>query len=272
MKTLQEMFSQDIKAKNIKPLPDKELHRLLKVAKYSPNKKERTNAKNKIVLHILPIIISKCKKYFPIDYLVTNTDFIQEVILEILDNAIKNFDIDRQEEGRCALFLNYVNYYFLVAYYKVKKKYLGSKDVKYKEIFNKDLKDYFNFKPSSLYNTKIDGIILHDEDADFDYDNNLINYLESIFSYDYNYEKDIFIKEIISKIYKHVLPNLSLFENIIIIAGWNIYEHLSSNIEDFIKILGIKREKLIRPRTYLLKVKVNKILKELGVDLSLDNI
>lgn len=126
------MFLDEYKELNIKPLPDKELHQLLvKAIKYKD-----VEARNKVFLHILPIILNRGKKFFKNEYIVETMDFIQEVAVNILDILFRTFRIDEQEEGRCALFFKALNFYFLCALSQIKKKYLkrDDGDVKYKEI------------------------------------------------------------------------------------------------------------------------------------------
>lgn len=156
-------FLEEFKKLNITPLPDEELHKLLVKA----IKEQDLEARNKVMLHILPIIINKSKKIFKENYLVETMDFLQEVCCLVLDSLFKNFRIDEQEPNRCALFFRALNYYFLCALSRLKKNYLSTReeDPDYKEIFCGDIEDLetidldFNeLIEEKVFDTEIDDI------------------------------------------------------------------------------------------------------------------
>lgn len=126
-------FLQDLRRERIEVIDDKELDELLRKAILEKDKE----ARDKVVKQILPLVVGKCKKYFREEYIVETMDVIQETVLKVLENMEEKFDIERQEEGRCALFFTWVNYCILWAINTVKSKYLkmpGRVDCKFKEL------------------------------------------------------------------------------------------------------------------------------------------
>jgi len=232
---IQKLFQKDIKKRKIKPLSDKELHKLLVKAIKSDDEKERREARKKVIEHILPIIINRCKRYFPEDYLVENTDFINEVILLIMERLFDNFRIDEQEEGRCALFFRAMQFYFLRAYNRLKDNYFGTKDISYKEFKNWRAKENDNdydfhkirmIEGSYSYSGKelldIDSWeywakeFSQEEDSDsFGY-NNLTDTITNELSYEDNIIDNIEKKEKLYLIFSKGLSNLNLLKSLII--------------------------------------------------------
>jgi len=258
MNRVQKALSQDLKRLNIKPLPDSELHQLLITAIKSPDEEERKKARNKIILHLLPIIISKCKKYFPEDYLIENTDFINEVVMEILDKAFDNFRIDEQEEGRCALFFKAIQYYFLLAYKNLKRKQFGTHEVSFKEFFNEkgDIEFYQKFKHVIDNTQSLDaglGRCINEEDLfcinkdDEDEDGDYLERANEISDYPYRdteQEKYILRKEQLQFLSKEVFPRCSLLDNILLnTSGLGIFPY-AVNTHEFSTICEIPLKKI----------------------------
>ena len=105
------LLSKDLKKFKIKKLTDKELHELLVKYSKEPNKNKKIKYRNKILSHLLPLIISKCKNLGIDDNILSSTDFINSCILEIIDGAMDTFDVKRQQINRCSLFTYYINYF-----------------------------------------------------------------------------------------------------------------------------------------------------------------
>lgn len=224
MNKIQKLFSEDIRKSNIKPLSDKELTKLLYQAKYGETEEERKKARQQIVLHLLPIIISKCKKFFPENYVIENTDFINEVILYLLEAAIDNYRLEEQEGDRCALFFRMLSFAILFAYRNLKKKYFGAYDVKYKDFINPKAKEfsspvkedvfcnYYNEENFDVYDYLSD--VSHFCDEGF-----LETTSQKDFLYCYGEElsasfQSLFAKEIEAEFYSKVLPESDLVFNL----------------------------------------------------------
>ncbi len=217
MNKVQKLFSRDIKNQGITPLSDEELTRLLYQAKYGESEAIKKEAKNKIVLHVLPIIISRCKKYFPEDYLIENTDFINEVVLYLLETAIDNYRLDEQEGNRCALFFKQLHFVILFAYKRVKQKQFGTFDVSYKEFLNVKAKEFSEEVKKYNVSDFVEGIedwwmddegLWVDEDGDWDIEENL-DFISSTSPFSVLEEKEMFLDIIVN-----VLPKVELGMNL----------------------------------------------------------
>lgn len=232
-KKIQMLFAEDIRKLNIKPLSDKELTQLLHLAKYSENPEEKKRARQKIILHILPVIISKCKLYFKEDFVVENTDFINEVILYLLEKGIDNYRLEEQEGDRCALFFALVNFAVLLAYRKLKKKHFDNPDIKLPIFLNTLAKEFqdTHFLEQSIINyynksylenkksRKKQYLNEYDDNLEDEYYTNEIDDEpdDTIFFQD-NFiagEKSFIQKENIKDFYRNILPKFSLLTNIL---------------------------------------------------------
>lgn len=254
MNKIQKLLSNDLKKLEIKPLPDQELHKLLIIATKSKDEKEKKEARKKIVLHILPIIINRCKKYFPEDYLIENTDFINEVVMVILDRAFDNFRIDEQEENRCSLFFKMIQYYILLAYKNLKRKQFGTHEVNFKEFLNPKADQEYYRQIKSLTDN-LETYSLNYDLYDYNYDDDKIYSSDDLIedwiinksidkSAFYQYElteqeKEIEKKEYLQLLNKEVFARCSLLDNIIINAtGINSFPYAfsSSDLEYLCKV------------------------------------
>lgn len=222
MNRIQKLFSQDIKKQNITPLPDEELTKLLHQAKYGETPEIQKKAKQQIVLAVLPIIISKCKKYFPEDYIIENTDFINEVVLCLLESGIKNYRLNEQDGNKCALFFRMLSFLVLFAYRNLKKKYFGSYDVKYKEFYNTKAKefqtdkfitvDYEDENESWNFNELLENLNYLDENfEDADSQENYLQLFQDEISDGF---QNFLIKETEAELYEEVLPSSDLVFNL----------------------------------------------------------
>ncbi|MHA1827796.1 MAG: hypothetical protein ACTSX6_04025 [Candidatus Heimdallarchaeaceae archaeon] len=115
------LLSKDLKRLKIKKLSDEEFHQLLVSYYRTKNKKKRTEYRNKIIEHLLPFIVMKCKNLGIDDSIISSTDFINSCVLEVINNAIDSFDIKRQDKGKCSLFIHYINYFLLNAIKSLKR-------------------------------------------------------------------------------------------------------------------------------------------------------
>ncbi len=265
MTKVQKLLSKDLKNLNIKPLPDEELHRLLLIATRSEDEDEKKKARKKIVLHILPIIINRCKKYFPEDYLIENTDFINEVVMLIMDRAFENFRMEEQEEGRCSLFFKAIQYYFLLAYKNLKRKQFGTHEVNFKEFLNpkadKDFYQNLNFLKENLesYN-----------DKDFSTSelswSGSEDWLEEWQEEDYEAlkrasyqselteaEKEIEKKEYLQLLNKEVFARCSLLDNILINSTGLTFLPYAFSSKEIANLWDISRKKINSLKKYTIK-------------------
>lgn len=265
MTKVQKLLSKDLKNLNIKPLPDEELHRLLLIATRSENEKEKKEARKKIILHILPIIINRCKKYFPEDYLIENTDFINEVVMLIMDRAFENFRMEEQEEGRCSLFFKAIQYYFLLAYKNLKRKQFGTHEVNFKEFLNpkadKDFYQNLNFLKENLesYNDKdfstseliwssSEDWIEEWQEEDYEtlkrasYQNELTEA-----------EKEIEKKEYLQLLNKEVFARCSLLDNILINSTGLTFLPYAFSSKEIANLWDISKKKINSLKKYTIK-------------------
>lgn len=265
MTKVQKLLSKDLKNLNIKPLPDEELHRLLLIATRSENEKEKKEARKKIILHILPIIINRCKKYFPEDYLIENTDFINEVVMLIMDRAFENFRMEEQEEGRCSLFFKAIHYYFLLAYKNLKRKQFGTHEVNFKEFLNpkadKDFYQNLNFLKENLesYNDKdfstseliwssSEDWIEEWQEEDYEtlkrasYQNELTEA-----------EKEIEKKEYLQLLNKEVFARCSLLDNILINSTGLTFLPYAFSSKEIANLWDISKKKINSLKKYTIK-------------------
>jgi len=270
MNRVQRLLSRDLKKLNIKPLPDEELHKLLVIATKCKNKKKKKEARKKILLHILPIIINRCKRFFPEDYLIENTDFINEVAMLIMDRAFDNFRIDEQEEGRCSLFFKAIHFYILLAYKNLKRKQFGTHEISYREFLNpKADKEFFqniNFLKENVekYSDKEeredlfmelswdgDGTCIETSEEEFDLYNKEIQYPSELTEE----EKIIEKKEKLQILNKEVFARCSLLDNILINStGLISFPYAFSSME-IMKLWKISKRKI----DLLKKYAINKV-------------
>lgn len=259
MNKIQTLFSIDIKKSKIKPLPDEELHKLLKQAKYG-SPKEKKEAKNKILISILPLIIAKCKKYFLEDYIVTNTDLIQEVAIEILEKAIDKFDVDRQEEGKCSLFFNYINYYILVAYSKLKRKMFDSSNVKYYQFLNAKAKE-FSSSSNFYFEEEFETSSYEDDEEEMHF----VKQKNQCF-WENEVEEEYFQKELACILMKKIFAYLTFWEILVVLSSIVDNPYLPPiNTETVINKLQVKPKDITKTRNFLLKNRLARIAKKVGL-------
>lgn len=256
MNKVQKLLSKDLKKLNIKPLPDDKLHKLLIIATKEKDEKKKKEARKKILLHILPIIINRCKKFFPEDYLIENTDFINEVAMLIMDRAFENFRIDEQEEGKCSLFFKAIQYYFLLAYKNLKRKQFGTHEISYKEFLNpKADKSFFqnlNFLKENIERHKDEKEEIISE-LSWDGNGTCIEVSEEeieLFE-KFNYyselteeEKIIERKEKLKLLSKEVLVRCSLLDNVLINSTGLVSFPYAFSSEEIMKLWKISKRKI----------------------------
>jgi len=245
-KKVQILLSEDIKKLNIKPLSDSELTKLLHQAKYGQSELERRQAKNKIVLHILPIIIAKCKKYFAEDFLIENTDFINEVVLYLLESAIDNYRLEEQKGERCALFFTLVNYAILLAYRRLKRKQFGTPDIKGLNFINplaREFQDTNVRLEEDYYVAKTNKKERKDDTIDFNYyfvledksEDVIKDELQTTELVEFTGEDYLMSKETFKYIYQNVLPERDLLTNIYFFVETGNFYCCNSGTPDYAK-------------------------------------